>query len=478
MPVVGEVLGERYRIEGVLGGGGMASVYRATDLRLEREVAVKVLLPNLARDPSLATRFDREARMLAAVAHPAVAAVYDVELGDPKSGREPFFVMELCDGGSLADRIDTHGPLDPGEVVPTITSVAQGLAELHRRGLIHRDVKPGNILFAGGRPKLADFGLARADASSEETTLTAPGTTVGTLGYLAPELIGGGQPSVASDTYGLGATAFHAFTGRPPRSGDSLADLEAARSTARPSVSSVMPRIGPAFDGPCAAALALDPAARPGPQRFAAELNDALVRWLDEASEPSGDALVTTVSTRLVPELTEAEPPAERVMAERGDSGVATGTDPTTRVFALLGLLALALGVVVLAVVTGQGSIAPGASNVGPDSSPTSTPSPSPSPGATVDAAAPALRALDAVVAAIEQARGGKDGLGGGDAKDLQALAEDARRALEAGDFSAARVAADRLAERADDVSGDLDETRREALLGAIDALREAIPAG
>src|SRR5512135_2082691 len=120
MPIVGDVLADRYRVEGVLGAGGMASVYRATDLRLERQVAIKVLLPNLARDPSLAGRFDREARMLAAVAHPSVAAIFDVEPGDPESGREPFYVMELCDGGSLADRIEGVGAIDPGELVPVI----------------------------------------------------------------------------------------------------------------------------------------------------------------------------------------------------------------------------------------------------------------------------------------------------------------------------------------------------------------------
>src|SRR5690242_14540663 len=153
----------------------MASVYLAMDLRLERQVAVKVLLPNLARDPSLAERFDREARILASVAHPNVAETFDVERGDPDAGREPFYVMELCEGGSLAGRIDAAGPLEPGALVPIIMSIAAALGELHRHGLIHRDVKPANILFTGGRPKLADFGLTKSGGELGLETLTAPG---------------------------------------------------------------------------------------------------------------------------------------------------------------------------------------------------------------------------------------------------------------------------------------------------------------
>jgi serine/threonine-protein kinase len=491
MPSVGDVLGERYRIEGVLGAGGMASVYRATDLRLEREVAVKVLLPNLARDPSLADRFDREARMLAAVAHPGVAAVFDVDGGDPAIGREPFYVMELCDGGSLADRIEAGGRLDPGDVIPTITAVAQGLAELHQQGLIHRDVKPGNILFCGGRPKLADFGLARADASSDQTTLTAPGTTVGTLGYLAPELLRGGQPTIASDTYGLGVTAFHALTGGMPWPGDRLADVAAAETAPAPLVSSVAPPLGTAFDGACAAALASDPGRRPGPQRFAADLEEALARWMEDPGAPAADSLTETVVVTPVPLATGAEsaaqpaaalpaaalPAAEPAAAairpspspaER--SGTVGDANPTTRVLAVLGILALALAVAVLGALFAQGGPEPSATAPVPGSSPT------PSPAATVDAPSAALPALDAVVAAIDQARGGRDGLRGNDANDLQALAEDVRQALAAGDVGAARIAAERLEEHAADVTDELDEARRDALEAAIDALLEAIP--
>src|SRR5260221_1639386 len=216
MPIVGDVLADRYRLEAVLGVGGMASVYRAVDLRLDRQVAVKVLVANLAADPSFAKRFNREAGAMAGFSHPNVAAVYDVEAGEPATGREPFYVMEYCDGGSLADRLKA-GPIPPAVLVPIVSSIADGLVELHRHGLIHRDVKPANILFSGDRPKLADFGIARSNGPHDGTPLTLPGSTIGTLAFLAPELAAGSAPSAASDTYALGVTVFPALTRQYPK---------------------------------------------------------------------------------------------------------------------------------------------------------------------------------------------------------------------------------------------------------------------
>src|SRR5688572_25770632 len=190
MPASGDLLAGRYRILAPLGAGGMATVYRANDERLSREVALKILLPNLASDPVVAERFEREARTLAAAAHPGVVSIFDVDAGDPKTGREPFFVMELCPGGSLADRLVDGQRLTPDELIPTLVSVADGLADLHARGVVHRDVKPSNILFASDRAKLADFGLARSDDGALDD-LTTPGTAVGTMAYLAPEVLAG-----------------------------------------------------------------------------------------------------------------------------------------------------------------------------------------------------------------------------------------------------------------------------------------------
>ena len=274
----GDVLASRYRIEALLGSGGMATVHRATDLRLGRAVAVKVLLPHLAQEEAFAERFDREARALAAVDHPAVVVIHDVEPGDPTTGREPFFVMELCDGGSLAERMAAAGPLPPEEVVLLAARIAAGLAALHARGIVHRDVKPHNILLSATGPKLADFGIARFD-SSLERALTATGSALATLGYAAPEILAGAAATSASDVYGLGGVVYEALTGSRPRSADNVAAAVETRLDAPDPPSIVAPNLGTAFDDALAAALSPEPARRPEALAFGNELMSALGQW-------------------------------------------------------------------------------------------------------------------------------------------------------------------------------------------------------
>ena len=189
MPSIGDLLAGRYRVEACLGAGGMGTVWRAHDQQLDRDVALKILGPSLAGDPVLAARFDREARSLAAVASPHVVAIHDVVA---RPGADSFIVMELCPGGSLGDRLDRAGRLPVDEALPLLADAADGLAALHARGILHRDVTPRNVLLAGGRAKLGDLGVAHEGAPGERrprSDLTAPGTTVGTLAYLAPELL-------------------------------------------------------------------------------------------------------------------------------------------------------------------------------------------------------------------------------------------------------------------------------------------------
>jgi eukaryotic-like serine/threonine-protein kinase len=464
MPIVGDVLAGRYRVDAPLGVGGMASVYRARDLRLERDVAVKVLLPNLAADPVLAKRFDREARALAAAAHPNVVSVFDVEPGDPKTGREPFYVMELCDGGSLADRLSASGRLEPRELASTVAAVAGGLAELHRRGLVHRDVKPHNILFSGGRAKLADFGVATSGAATDMTALTAVGTTMGTLAYLAPELLAGAPATPASDVYALGVVAFQGLTGRLPRPAASIAEVAESRTTPAPVLSSVAPDLGTAFDQPIAASLAIDPAGRPTPVGLADALHDAAAAPVDPDAKT-----MSAIATR-------------RALAHRQET--ARRERPAAAVLVALALLLAA--VVGLASMLRNQGLAPGATpgsslvalaSASPTPSPTPSPSPTPTPQPTPtpDPAAAALSAMNDVYAAI-QAADRSGGLRGKDVNDLVKRANAIRDALRRHDYGAARKAANNLLEAVDHLDRLRDSNRRQ-IEAAVNAVIDAIPA-
>jgi serine/threonine-protein kinase len=300
MPHVGDILVGRYRIDAPLGAGGSAMVYRAHDLRLRRDVALKILLPNLSQDPAVAHRFEREARSLAAVNHPGIVAVYDVEAGDRRTDRDPFFVMELCDRGSLADVLIAHGGrLAPDAVVPTIADVAGGLMSLHARGFVHRDIKPHNILLTAGGAKLGDFGIARGGDST--SSLTAPGSAVGTLAYLAPELLSGGQASPASDVFALGVVVYQALTGQLPRPAGTVMEFVNAQGQPIAAPSDVRPDLGRFFDEPVAAALSGDAAARPSPLQFAGTLKAAVADWRRAGRRPDGWGRPTGSVTGAVP---------------------------------------------------------------------------------------------------------------------------------------------------------------------------------
>ena len=275
MPSIGDLLAGRYRVEARLGAGGMGTVWRAHDQQLDRDVALKVLGPSLAGDPALAERFDREARALAAVASPHVVAIYDVVA---RPGADPFIVMELCPGGSLGDRLDRAGRLPVDDALPLLADAAEGLAALHARGILHRDVTPRNVLLAGGRAKLGDLGVAHEGAPGERrprSDLTDPGTTVGTLAYLAPELLEGVPASRASDVYGLGAVAYQTLAGALPHAAGSIAELVLDGRRPVEPLASRAPGVGSALATLVARALDARPDARPSAAELAAGLRSA-----------------------------------------------------------------------------------------------------------------------------------------------------------------------------------------------------------
>jgi len=211
--MIPSLLGNRYRLGELIAAGGMGSVYRAVDETLGREVAVKVLRRELADDPTFLERFRREARAAAVVSHPGVAGVYDYgELGG-----QPFIVMELVEGETLAERIAARGRLPWPEAFAIGEQVAMALAAAHTLGLVHRDVKPANVLIgAGGRAKVSDFGIAKAATSA---TLTRTGMVLGSANYVAPEQAQGDGVGPAADQYSLGCVLFEAVTGQTPYRG-------------------------------------------------------------------------------------------------------------------------------------------------------------------------------------------------------------------------------------------------------------------
>jgi eukaryotic-like serine/threonine-protein kinase len=255
--VDGRRLGGRYRMGALLATGGMGEVWAARDLLLDRPVAVKVLGGALAGDGRAAERLRREARAAARLDHPSIARMLD--LGE-QEGR-PYLVMELLEGESLAGRIGRAGPMAPAEAARVVAAAADALEAAHRAGVVHRDVKPGNVfLTSEGEVKVLDFGIASAAGESDLTT----GVLLGTAAYLAPERALGRPATPAADVYSLGVVLYELLAGRRPFEAGSDLELAMAHVHARPApLALVAPSTPPSLVAACEQALAKDPAARP-----------------------------------------------------------------------------------------------------------------------------------------------------------------------------------------------------------------------
>ena len=319
-PLIGQTLGGRYRIERLLGAGGMGAVYEAIQTDIKRRVAVKILHVAKAT-PEERTRFEREARALTAIHSPHVVEIRDFQI--PPDG-PPFLVMEYLEGQSLSALVKRDGALAPERVAKIALQVLTALTEVHRLDIVHRDVKPANVVLVpsaalGEIVKLVDFGVSTADVTMIPATL---GTAfVGTLPYMAPEQAMGEGVDGRSDVYGVGASMYYACTLRRPVEGDTPAAIvqQLLKGAVTP-IASLRPELDPTFARIVDRALAHDPAMR---WQSAAEMAKALVEWLDPAApkhEPPPPP--SALPTRVLSEPMPAAPARKRARAPTVAVGV------------------------------------------------------------------------------------------------------------------------------------------------------------
>ena len=215
-----KILGERYELGAMIGTGGMADVYLAQDVRLNRQVAIKILRSDLARDPSFVTRFNKEALSVAALNHPGIVSVYDSGKEDSPSGAMPYIVMEFVEGKTLREIVNKGERFALNRAVEITEGILIALQYSHKNGIIHRDIKPGNIMITdNGDVKVMDFGIARALADTG-ATMTSTWNIIGTAQYLSPEQATGTQADARSDLYSVGCLLYELLAGRPPFTGD------------------------------------------------------------------------------------------------------------------------------------------------------------------------------------------------------------------------------------------------------------------
>ncbi|WP_245848646.1 Stk1 family PASTA domain-containing Ser/Thr kinase [Lentzea kentuckyensis] len=304
--VMGGLLEQRYRVDAVLARGGMSTVYRGRDTRLDRDVAIKVMDPHLTADPAFVARFEREARAAAQLHHPAVVSVHDQGV----DGDQVYLVMELIDGGNLRDLLNQRGKLVPAIALSILGPVLSALGAAHRAGLVHRDVKPENVLIGpGGQVKVADFGLARAIG---ENGVTSDSEILGTVAYLSPEQVETGAADARSDVYAAGIVLYEMLAGQAPYRGETA--ISVAYQHVNSDVPSV-PEIPLALDTLVRKATRRDPSLRPPNadaflgelERVGAELGLTPQPVPVPGSAPENDR---TVVMRPVPVAVGATPPS------------------------------------------------------------------------------------------------------------------------------------------------------------------------
>ncbi len=296
--MLGRLISGRYRLIAPLGEGGMATIWRAVDEQLDREVAVKLLRPQFSSDPGFAARFKQEARSAGGLSHPNIVGVYDY--GTDGADGDQYIVMELIEGNDLSTILRDRGSLATMDAVRVAIGVAAALEVAHRKGIVHRDVKPGNILITdAGDVKVTDFGIARAVS---EASMTVTGTTLGSVHYFSPEQARGDEVTGASDVYALAIVLFEMLTGRRPFEGDSAAAVALKRlNEDAPTPSAIGHPLPPGLEAILMRALSREPGDRfPDAGAFAEALRvwrrdpDAAAPLAAGAAGAAGAAVATT----------------------------------------------------------------------------------------------------------------------------------------------------------------------------------------
>ncbi len=437
-----QVLAGRYRVDELLGAGGMAQVYRGTDTVLSRPVAIKVLSADYARDPAFVRRFRREAQAAARLNHPGVVAVFDTG----SDGDVHFIVMELVSGRTLSDIVAAEGPLPPERAAEIGARVAEALAFAHEAGLVHRDVKPGNAMVTDrGDVKVMDFGIARAVSSQ---TLTQTAIVLGTAAYLSPEQARGDPVDPRSDLYSLGVVLYELLTGHPPFVASSPVAVAYKHVSEDPRPpSAVRPGIPPALEGIVLRAMAKEPARR---YQSAREMQSDL-----EAVARGGAAVAVPVpapdTEPLRDERTAILPPARTARpARRIGPWVVVGALVAIAVIAFLLVRAFlgSLGSPVVGPTSSSGG--PTGRSTQPTTAPsspaTTTPTSSPSPAAGPSVEDAAKHVDDVLSQGV--AAGFIDDKA---ARDIAHHVDDALREYEKDDL-------DKALEKLDDVNAKIDE--------------------